>query len=276
MALDNLTLAQAKEADGKDPVSGRFQTHRRIQETRATLDEVAGDTGYAGAAAISLATNPTATDTLTIGADVYEFQAAAADLAADGNIAVLIGGSAAATLANLIAAINGSADSAHASIFQTDSTTPALGRGTEDITALDAGSGILAIFPSVGQGAGVPAVGAAPSIALSDALTAAVSWDRANLSAAPGGAADSKVQRCVIRHAVSAGDITAGSIVFIIPFVVSRWSWSAMTSAGELVDGGDDAIAVATHGTYSSAGLALNGQAGDLAAGDVVIVTAYG
>ena len=69
-------------------------------------------TGKRGSQACSIATTPTALDTVTIGSTVYTFGAAAAVTAAAGQtdrnvVTVLIGGTAAASLTNLVAAING-------------------------------------------------------------------------------------------------------------------------------------------------------------------------
>lgn len=61
--------------------------------------------GVKAAGTLSMATKPTATDTVTIGDRVYEFVAAVADVAAETNVPVLIGADVAASKVNLVAAI---------------------------------------------------------------------------------------------------------------------------------------------------------------------------
>jgi hypothetical protein len=94
------------------------------------------DAGVAPSAVLDFPSQPTPGNTLTVGADLYEFQPAAASVTADTNIAVLIGANAAATLTNWIAAVNAiTVNNQSASIFRTNGTTPALANGTENVVA---------------------------------------------------------------------------------------------------------------------------------------------
>jgi hypothetical protein len=112
-----LTEAAAKEIDNISAIGALYavgqRTHALEQATSTledSLDEVEGFTRYAvGWSSISLAVNPTAADTLTIGDDTYEFLDAGDVVADDEHIGVLIGGNAGATQTNLLAAINGTA-----------------------------------------------------------------------------------------------------------------------------------------------------------------------
>jgi|APSaa5957512622_1039677.scaffolds.fasta_scaffold18667_3 hypothetical protein len=104
-------------------------------------------------------TNPSDTDTVTIGADVYEFDDD--DTTTPGNIAVLLHASDSyRSLQNLVNAINR--------------------QGTENVTAVDRGPSCH-LRPSATPG-GAP-LETTPNIAVSDACTpVAIAWDRANLN----------------------------------------------------------------------------------------------
>jgi hypothetical protein len=82
--------------------------------------------GGVASATLRMDTNPTAGDTVGIGGNTYEFRAAAGSLSNDAYIAVERGGSALASLHNLIQAVNGraSTDNAHPTIFKSDGETP--------------------------------------------------------------------------------------------------------------------------------------------------------
>jgi hypothetical protein len=269
----------------RDPKARELQLTERINLNRALVD-----TGLNGplaqSAAILMSTNPTATDTLVIGGDTYEFQAAAADLADDTFIAVEIGGSAAATLTNLIAAINGTADAAHATIFQTDSTTPALGRGTTQVVASTAG-GILYIAYSKAQGESVSSYtlldwatlpATLPSIALTDTLTAAGAvWSVANMNLLhwfnPLYSSRSFV---AYKHVITAADITAGIVRVLTgiedtdPTVIVQ----GYTTAGVVKAGVADTVV--WNDTFNSVDITLPGGGTDWAATDVLHVLVVG
>lgn len=118
---------------------------------------------------IRLNTQPTATDTITIGSDVYEFVATLA-ATTPGNIGVLRGADAAAARANIIAAINGAAGLG----------TTYTAKGTSAINASIYNTDFLHIEPSEFPG-GPSVAGLKPNLALSDALTAVIAWDQVNL-----------------------------------------------------------------------------------------------
>jgi hypothetical protein len=164
----------------------------RIAQTAAVAD-LGGQTPVIGFATLNLNTNPTHQDTVTIGGQVYEFinTGTGTVVANDNNIAVVIGGTAAATVTNFLAAINGIAAAEHATITKADTVTPANGVGTLRLFAFTAGSNVVSLTHSATQGvnpttapwefwANMPA--AMPSVALTDALTAAVNWSVSNLN----------------------------------------------------------------------------------------------
>lgn len=131
---------------------------------------------------LDLSTNPTATNTITIGSEVYEFQTAAASLADDAYIGVLIGATAAATIGSLVDAING--DASDNGIFKTDGVTQCVVNGTQSIAAVALSTTTLWIYVADAVG-GSPRT-AKTSYACSDSLTAAVDWSAANMNVGPG------------------------------------------------------------------------------------------
>lgn len=274
-----LTAEEAARIDKTDPVRRDHALGTRLQQLEAaTLDarvtvleavETTFDSGTIPAAQLDLSTNPTAGDAITIGADIYEFQASG-DLDDDAHIGVVRAGSAAATLANLVAAINATdADGAHATLTQTDSETPALANGTESVLASIAGGTNLVLKPATEPGG--DALPSSPDVALSDNLTAAVAWSITNLNTG-GGRAEGERRQSTTSFAVTAAMITAGVHFIEFPFTPASYAWSAKTSAGLPRLTGADTLASAGGGAFQ---LTLNNDTADLDAGDVVTVTAW-
>lgn len=207
-----------------------------ISDLRADLERaftsLEGDLGgeVTPVASILLSTNPTATDTLTIGDDTYEFVATDGAVADDGYIAVEIGVDAAATQANLIAGINATYDpDEHPNITNIATTAPALANGTESVVASVA-SDILYIRPALV--AGGTALAASPDIALSDALTAVVAWNLANLNEGGGVATAGEVQHVYTSLTVTT-ELAAGDVATVdAPFTIGGFQVVAYTAAG--------------------------------------------
>jgi hypothetical protein len=181
-----------------------------------------------GLATLDLSGNAAATETITIGTDVYEFLAGGATVAADTNIAVEIG-AAAATFANFIAAINQTAAAAHASILTTGPPVgAAIGRGTMLVYAFDLGSQVLGLAYTTALGTNpatleypdlVGEADAIPSLPLTNTLAVAASaWSDTNLNVVPwyNPAEDNM---CVARavHTVTAEEATQGYIYIAFP-----------------------------------------------------------
>ncbi len=268
----NLTVAEAVRAAHGDPNEARFKMPELLRFVREQFDLYEPDMGYVGSASIPLTVNPTATDTIDIGATTIEFVAAAGDVADDANVAVEIGGSAAATFVNLLAALNGTAPSAHATIFKTDSATPALGRSPELIRAVEPATNILAVMAADRVGGDI-LPGVAPSLALTDSLTAVVAWNYANLNLT-GGVAAGKAKRTLVFHTVTAGQITAGALTLVMPFLVSKWAWVGLDTTGLVHTGGVDTVVQSTVDSKGAFTITFNGGGADLAAGDVVAIFA--
>jgi hypothetical protein len=189
-SLINIASGDATYADLADPSRRGVQSTRRLRALRGDFTD--SQPLALIPCELDLSTNPTAADTVTIGGTVYEFLSTGS-VAADANVAVLIGVDAAATLANFIAAINGTAAAQHASLTKTDAVTPAIGIGSAPVTAT-ASSTTLLLWYTGNQGvsplnlthdqyANFPT--AYPSFALSDGLTAAVAWTIANFNLLP-------------------------------------------------------------------------------------------
>lgn len=285
-----LTVQSAAYADTLSPALALHATHQRIQllEGSATTNDLAVTAaavavedlaaGHVAYNTIAIAVNPTAADTITIGADVYEFVAAAGDVAADTNIGVVRGAAVANSMTNLVAAINATyTSSAGTGLFQTDSTTPALKNGTEDLFAFYAG-GVLNIMAADAPGGAVVS-GTTPSIACSDALTEVTAFAFANINLSTGGAArPDQVAR--LSFAITAGQISAGTVVVRVPVqsaTMKVWA-TATTATGALKALGADTVAVAAvtgSTTLSAVTLTLTGGGGDLAATNIVFIEVW-
>lgn len=223
------------EIDAVDK-AGVFKRGVKLGRRVADLENATGDvdavsdavslatTGVVAWNKISLATNPTASDTITIGGDVYQFRAAGANVTNNAYIAVTRGADNDASAAALVAAINrtavnasGLAANGHATIFKTDGVTPADSWGNENIrAAYNAAGNILWIFAADAPG-GSLVDGTAPDLACADALTAAVNWTFANLNLSTGvGQKYEAVARWTVP--VTTTLVTATLVDFVLPF----------------------------------------------------------
>lgn len=238
-----LTAAAADTADksGAPPVIGRHALFTRVynlQEQVSTLEGQADDLTANGVIAWSLldyTDNPTAADTIVIGADTYEFVATGGDLSDDTYIGVVREAAVADTFANLVNAINATTDNnEHPDLFQTDSTTPALANGTENVVA-SITSGILYLYAADAPG-GTKVVGTAPNLAVTAAgLTEAIEFVPTNLNLTVGSAFDPATKAAHLKHVLVAGDFTATQPLKVpIPFAPQSWNVQVRSTAGEL------------------------------------------
>lgn len=183
-----MTTQRVLSASDRKILNGLGQIERKIRfgdflgTLRDDLD-LSAIGGIAGYAELELATQPTHQDTIVIGRNTYECinTATGTVVADDANIAVVRGANAAAFLANIIAAINRRAAAAHATVTKADTTTPAVGVGSESVYAFASGTK-LCIRPAVIPGSTVKPAGADVAfITLSDTLSASVGWNVADL-----------------------------------------------------------------------------------------------
>jgi hypothetical protein len=163
------------------------------------------DSGQVPCATLLMATNPTATNTVTIGSDVYEFDGAGS------NINVAIEASVALTRAALVAAINS--------------------QGTENVVAED-GSPIadaLTIFEAAGPGGSKLAI-AGSDVALAETLAdAADVWTQANLNVTgkPEG-----VRKMTTGNVVIDATNLATEFYLELGFTVEKVLWAALDTNG--------------------------------------------
>lgn len=222
----NITSGEAARADLADPA-------RRSMKLSGRVRGLQGDTSDSQPipmipTTIDLTTNPTTTDTLTIDGEVYEFVTAAGAVAADVNIAVAIGGSAAVSQVNLLAAINGTAAALHANITNIATTAPAIGVGTKPVFGevvsnilrlYYMGSGNQGVNPTSmthDQMAAYPTV--FPSFAVSDSLTAVVTFTILNFNLLPTFNSVRSIHGATgIRIAITTAMITASTLVVRFP-----------------------------------------------------------
>lgn len=276
-----LTEAAADEIAKTGVVERDFAIGRRIFEleqkkasTALLSGSVAGNVAYA---TISLSVLPLTGSTYTIGADTYQLKAAAASVTNDNYVAVQTDADKDVVGARLADAINAkNARNAHRTIFKVNGTTPARANGSANVrAAYVASTDTLWIFAAEGPG-GRLVQGTAPSVALAASATGAPSWSVANLNVSPG-AGDQYMTVWRKRHVVSAGDVSAGTIKFAVPFHNATYYGrvTAYTAANErkgTVKAVTDTLSLAA-GAITGQGVAtltLPGGGGDLANTDVV------
>jgi hypothetical protein len=236
---------------------------RQDVEKAFIVMEAQDEAPYAAQANIRMNTQPTAADTITIGADIYEFKALLTDaVTTPGNIAVLRGASAPAALANIIAAINGTGKQ----------TSVSASNGTVKVKASIYNTDFLHVEPSIDVPGGTVQLGVGPNIALSDGLTAAVNWDHTNLSKA---GFDGSVRRAMVRITVDATNL-ANDFDVVLPFKPLKVSLFAIT------DNADAPSASKTVGTLTlvqarnAITVDLDGGATDPVATDIVYLEVWG
>lgn len=268
---------------------GRFEEVCSALETTVDRTDLAYLRGYGiESKFIDMTVNPTDGDTATIGGDVYEFVDTAVNTIVnlDTHIAVQIGVAAANTRANWLAAINGTADIAHATITLADGVTPALGRGTEPVFGMDDGAGIIHVFPSprVGRDPRLLTyielfywVGTLPSVALAATLTSTEVWSGADLDeCAFYNPAITRRSVFSFTRAITADDITAGLLVVHLPYIDPA---EDITVHVTVLTAGNVMKVPALDSFVLAAGvltITLPGGVGDLVAGDVIHVTLLG
>lgn len=264
-----LTSSQASFADSTSPTFAAFATHQRVRALETAAASVAADAasldaavaalseGVAAYNTIAISANPTAGNTLTIGADVYEFVAAAGSVANNANIGVVRGANVAATMANLIAGIHATYGTGDLTgLFKVGGLLPALKNGTEDVFAFYAG-GVLNVLAADAPGGDV-VTGTVPSIACSDTLTEVVSWAFANLNLSTGGVVHT-TQVARAAFIVSAAQALAASVVLRLPVYSANMfvKVSGMSATGAPLVLTDTAVVAAVTGSTSECRVTL-------------------
>ena len=237
-----MVLSKTVQQKGTDFVDAHNKVNMdRIDAAMTQVDKLSEDTGHVAQACLFMATNPTATNTVTIGADVYEFDGAGA------NINVALGLDAAATRAAFILAINNEGTEL---VVADAPTTPATS---------------VRIQPADRVG-GTAQIGVGTSIAVSETLADASDvWNVANLNET-GAPPYLKVARGTI---VCTAENIASLLTVELPFTPVVFAWSAFTTAG-LPKGGKGQCVI--NGDY----LEFDFDATTLAATDYVVWEAYG
>lgn len=247
-SVDDLAMASA--ATGDAVVVRDSNARAKFAEAAASGDALVFEQAQqqlAGAVAVAelvQSGQPVAGETVTIGADVYEFDGAGS------NINVAIGASAEATLDNLVTAVNGS--------------------GTENVRADKSGTTTLVLRSAASPG-GTVAVGN-PSIALSEAATN-YAWNpgNVNLNTLAGEA------QALKKHAIAVLPVTAALAalstfrVCAFDFTPTRFLVGVMDSTGAPKVVHDTFAVDATTASivWTSAGTI------HLVAGDMVLVEAW-
>ena len=222
--------------------------------------------------------NPGGADTLTIGADVYEFQPTATSVTNDAYIGVFIGASAAATNINLSKAVNGTGTGIADGLENVAGGALLIEDGTERVLAVI--DGTLINFSSA-VSAGGAAVSADPSIVLAATFVGSNAWVQGNINVNTlGGAA--AVVRTTGRSqmAVTAAMITDNLARFRFPFTPVGFHVDVRSAAGLPRYGSAAAGIVGCLDVFTIVGNAVEcGLVGlaatNIAATDVITVTAW-
>lgn len=209
-------------------VRGSGGLQGEISDLRADVEEgfIASESEVSAAAVaqanIRLNTQPTATDTITIGTNIYEFKALITDAPTTaGNIVVLRGATAAAARANIVAAINGAAGLG----------TTYTAKGTSAVVASIYNTDFLHIEAATFAGGPVDP-GTKPNLALSDALTAVIAWDHENLGRTGGNVGLKKAVQKVVVDAVN----LAADFDLVVPGVLMGSKVLYVTDTAGAVD----------------------------------------
>lgn len=214
MARTNITLTGNNfHATGSDSLGTKLAEHD------SALDR--HDAGIIPSARLNFATNPSNTNTVTIGGHVFTFLTT--PIAATTYTQIVIGANAAASLALFVKAINGVADP-----LIVPATTPhTLSLLADAVTATS-----LRIRKAATQGGAVEA-GAKVSLAVSETLAdAADVWDRANLNETGRTLAPSYTSGSVI---ITTQMIAAGAVFIELPFTPVDFGYSARSSTGAII-----------------------------------------
>lgn len=176
--------------------------------------------GVVPGARLAFSANPANLDTLSIGGVTFQFLTTL--VAATTSVQVKRGGSAAATLANTIAAINGDATNTN----WVEATTPFAGKVYADASTATE----LRIRNSRVRGSR-PVAGVAASTVLAASITGGASaWTEANLTET--GSRNSATSEAAGKMTISAADITAGVARFELGFTPTWFVAQAFSSAG--------------------------------------------
>jgi hypothetical protein len=226
------------------------------------------DSGVVAGAPLAMPNQPVTTNTIDVGADVYEFVTSAGNVADDANIAVEIKGSAALTRAELIAAINATNEAnEHANINNVADDAAALANGTEKVVADEVGTDVR--VRNADAPGGNPLAGD-QDILLAEAITdAADIWKTGDVNMNTlGGRAQGARQRTLAEITVTAKMITNGHRIDA-PFTPTRFSVQVTTAGVVIGTTSSDAYAIANDGLQVTFG---GGAAPDMQVGDVLRV----
>lgn len=197
-------------------------------------------TGVAGYARLPMSVQPTHEDIVTVGRNTYQFldDGTSTVVTNDAYIAVDLGADAAAARANLIAAINGTADAKSGTYTLADEETAADGIGYEKVYAAETGT-FVRVRPAVKQGGSID-YRAAADITLSATLTTSAAWNVTSLDKAGLDQFTSRLQ--CLKLAITTAMLATGYVEFGVEFDVRGVLVQALTSGGKVKKTLDDAV----------------------------------
>lgn len=218
------------------------------QTARAAIQQ-----GTIPSARLVMSAQPSNNDTIGIGGTTFKFVNALG--AAVAQVQVLIGGNAAATLASLVKAINGTTAAAE----WVEATTP-----FAVAVVADAVSTSLRIRMATARG-GTAKAGVSSSVALAEAITAAADiWSNSNLNET--GKAPTDVNEACGQFAITAQMVTnlANGVPIELPFTPTVVQWAVYTSAGVGKWTVSDAVTISGNALILTSAGATHVAAGDI------------
>ncbi len=235
------------------------------------------EAGTVQVARLGITTAPSSGDTVTIGADVYEFLPAATPISVDSNIGVLIG-TAAASRTNLINAINGAGTGIANGLQDTLGGELDLENGTEPVLAALVDTVFVAVYSADAPGG--PKRPSAASRVVDEALTAVgvgEEWDigaTADMNSA-GARGPAKRRHAYTAVTVTAAMITALGVRVALPFTPTMFTTEVRRSGIPYT--GSDATMSTNAFTISGDDIliVLDGTATNISASDVVTIHAW-
>lgn len=269
MSLSALTNEQINELNTGEPSRARAKLGTRLSDLETW--RTGQSTWFATDARISLATNPVHGNTLTIGSDVYQFRVVATspNVTNDAYIGVVVGANAAATQANLLAAINATyIDNEHPSLFLTDGETPAKANGSESVTG-SVTSNVLTVVLTERPGSGVKTY-ALKGYETAATLQGSPAWSHHDVAQI--GGAPAERESCQLQFEADADAVATGAVTNLyFPFEVAGFVVSIRDSDGKTKTSGDDTFTV----SGSTITLTIDGSSATMAAGDFVSIIAW-
>ena len=271
LTIGSTTVQAAINEQQDEMVVERGRIDTNVTNIASTL-LTAHDDGTIANAFLGLATIPTATNTVTIGTDVYEFLNPAGQVANDANIGVSIGLNVAASRTNLINAINGVGTGIADGILNNAGTGPVIvENGTESLVASPLST---TVYIKSADAVGGTAIAANPNIVVGETLTNVADYWNIDSSGiggislnTTGGRTANSNRKSMTSITVTANMITNAFTVYY-PFTIKDYIVQIRSVGGIVRANGTDTFSLI--GTTGIDCLPGGGVAPDIQVGDTI------